>query len=484
MKPLRRHFWSLLLLTLIGSQTALAIPPPSNIGVLADEEFGKYDGVLGFLNGINRSSVLLGDMWGFRTKLSSFGVTLAIVETAETLGNVTGGQQTGNKYDGLTQVIAQLDTQRAFNFYGGLANVSFLNLWGGNLSLSNLDTLQTASGIVGNPSARLWEMWYDQKFLDQNRLSVRLGQQSLDQEWMVSSNAIYFVNTMFGWPMLPSADMPSGGPAYPLSSLGIRFKARPINEMTILAGVFNGNPVKNDNGTDPQTQNRTGTSFPLQGGQLYITEFQFSYPAVGSMVRPEDANALGWTYKIGAWYNTNSFSDVRIDQDGMSMADPYSSGLPVQHQGNYAFYGVADKLVWRHPQYPDRNISIFARAMGTPLSDRNLITVSVNAGLLMKSPFSNRPFDTFGLGYGLAVVGSDTAQLQTETNKVNGTTYPVQSKEHFVELTYQYMWKQWLQIQPDIQYVINPGAGVSLNSNPSTRVANELVLGLRTNIFF
>ena len=39
---------------------------------------------------------------------------------------------------------------------------------------------------------------------------------------MVSQNASYFVNTMFGWPMLPSADLPGGGPAYPLSALGVR----------------------------------------------------------------------------------------------------------------------------------------------------------------------------------------------------------------------------------------------------------------------
>ena len=39
---------------------------------------------------------------------------------------------------------------------------------------------------------------------------------------MVSQNALLFVNTMFGWPMVPSADLPGGGPAYPLSALGVR----------------------------------------------------------------------------------------------------------------------------------------------------------------------------------------------------------------------------------------------------------------------
>ena len=55
-----------------------------------------------------------------------------------------------------------------------------------------------------------------------DKFDVKIGQQSLDQEFMVSQNASYFINTMFGWPMLPSADLPGGGPAYPLSALGVR----------------------------------------------------------------------------------------------------------------------------------------------------------------------------------------------------------------------------------------------------------------------
>ncbi len=60
---------------------------------------------------------------------------------------------------------------------------------------------------------------------------------------MDSNNAAYFVNTMFGWPMVPSADLPGGGPAYPLSALGVRVRARPVDRLNILLGVFNGSPV-------------------------------------------------------------------------------------------------------------------------------------------------------------------------------------------------------------------------------------------------
>ena len=50
------------------------------------------------------------------------------------LGNVTGGARRGADYDGLTQAILQMDTQRAFGWYGGLFNISALQIHGRNLS--------------------------------------------------------------------------------------------------------------------------------------------------------------------------------------------------------------------------------------------------------------------------------------------------------------------------------------------------------------
>lgn len=461
-----------------------AAPPPISIPASPDETQPAAGGLFGFLSGINRSSALLGDMWGLRTALSRYGVSLAIQETSEYLGNTSGGTRRSFEYDGLTEVLAQLDTQRAFGHYGGLLNVSLLNIHGKNLSTDNLQSLQTASGIEAQRSTRLWELWYDQKFLDEDRLDLKIGLQSLDQEFMVSTNALYFVNTMFGWPMLPSADMPGGGPAYPLSAPGVRISARPVNGVTLLAGVFNGSPVKNDNGSDPQLQNSRGTSFPLGDGRLYIAEMQFSYPALGSMVEPGQTQPLGWTYRIGGWYNNKTFADIRTDQNGLSLADPASNGIPLQHRGDYAVYLVADKLVWRDSMDPNRTVAVFARIMGTPLADRNLIGSSLNAGLVFHSPFRNRPADTFGIGMGYTRVSSQAARLDRDTVAFGGTPGPIRKGETFVELTYQYQLKPWIQLQPDLQYVFNPGAGLPRPEDPSQRIKNELVMGLRANISF
>jgi porin len=457
------------------------VPPPAESEALLPAE--AKDGAPGFLDGIARSGALLGDMGGLRTLLSRHGMTLTLQETSELLGNLGGGVKRGFLYDGLTQAALQLDTQRAFNWHGGTLNVSGLNIHGSNLSAENLYTLQTASGIEADRSTRLWELWYQQKCLEEDRLDVKLGQQSLDQEFMVTPNGNAFVNTMFGWPMLPSADLPGGGPAYPLSALGARFRARPVDALTVLAGVFNGSPVANNTG-DPQQRNPSGTSFPLNGGTLAIAELQFAYPSLGTLVRAGETEPLARTYRLGVWYDTERFADLHYDSSGVSLASPASSGVPRSHRGDWAIYGVADQMLWRDAQEPDHNLNVFVRAMGTPESDRNLISFSLNAGFTCHEPFPHRDDDTAGIAMGYAKVSSQASALDQDTAAFTRTFYPVRGSETFVEATYQYLVTPWWQLQPDIQYVFRPGAGLPDPGSPGRTIRNETVAGLRTNILF
>jgi porin len=469
--------------------SAVAAPPAVSIPVApesfqAGEAPGGAGGPFAFLSNISRSNYLLGDMWGLRTLLSQYGMSLAIQETSELLGNATGGIRQGAEYDGLTQMVLQLDTQRAFSWYGGTFNASALQIHGRNLSADNLGTLQTASGIEADRATRLWELWYQQRFGPEGRYDVKVGQQSLDQEFMVSQNASYFVNTMFGWPMLPSADLPGGGPAYPLSASGVRLRGRPLDSWTILAGVFSGSPVSHDVlGADPQRQNPSGLSFPWNG-TLAIAELQYAYPALGTTISANEGEALARTYKIGIWYDTKRFADQEIDNTGLSLANPASTGIPRMHHGDWAIYAVMDQMIWQDPEELDKTLNVFLRPMGTPLGDRNLIDFSLNAGLILHEPFPHRDDDTFGIGMGYAHVSGRAAALDQDTELFTGAYTPMRSGETFVEATYQYQVTPWLQLQPDFQYVFNPGAGIANPNAPTQRVENEAVFGLRTTILF
>ena len=436
-----------------------------------------------FLKNIQSNPAFLGDLWGLRPFLAKYGTTLQIQEQSEILGNPTGGTQRTAVYEGLTTATLQTDTKSAFGWNGGLFNASALWVHGGNLSTQALQTLQTASGIEADRSIRLWELWYQQKFFN-DQVDIKVGQQSLDQEFMVTQNGGYFINTAFGWPMLPTADMPGGGPAYPLSDLGVRARVHIGDQYTLLVGLFNGSPARVAVG-DPQRNDPNGVSFPLGQGALAIAELQYTYPGSNTTAKASEANPLSGAYKIGFWYDSDRFSDLANDNTGQSLNSPTSTGVPSNHSGDYAFYAVADQMIWRDSKDSNRNINVFLRPMFTPLGDRNLIDFSMNAGLTMREPIQGRKDDTAGLGMGYAHVSAAASALDKSFAYYNpGTFWPTRSGEAFLESFYQYQATAWLQIQPDLQYVFDPGGGLANPNSPTKKIGDELVVGVRANAQF
>ena len=181
-------------------------------------------------------------MGGLRPALDKVGVQLTILENVETFGNVSGGVKQGFETDGLTTVTLQMDTEKAFGLKGGTFNVSGLQYWGGNLTANNLLVVQTLSDIEAPVGVRLWELWYQQKFGD--KFDIKIGEQSLDEEFIISPTAnSLFINGVSGFPALPAADLPGGGPVYPLAALGVRGRVQLTDSLTMLGGVFNGSPI-------------------------------------------------------------------------------------------------------------------------------------------------------------------------------------------------------------------------------------------------
>jgi porin len=419
---------------------------------------------------------MLGDIGGLRPWLGQYGVTFALTETSEVLANLRGGLARGAAYDGVTTATVQMDTQKAFGLPGGLFNVSALQIHGANLSASKLGTLNTASGIEADDATRLWELWYQQSFLNR-RVDVKLGQQSIDQEFLTSTNSALFVNTMFGWPALPSYDLPAGGPAYPLSSLGVRVRAQINPSLTALAGVFEGDPLGNN------PNNNSGTNFNLHNGTLWIGELQYAINPPGSgEAAGTSAGALPGTYKLGLWYNNGSFADQRFDNAGLSLANPASSGVARNHRGDYSVYAVADQMIWRPHADAPRSLNVFARVMGAP-GDRNLVSVAANLGIVLKAPFAGRDYDSAGIALTYVKVGSHVNGLDQDHLAFSGGPYGVRTSETALEATYQYQVSPWWQLQADAQYTFNAGAGQNPN-DPTQPLRNTFVVGVRTTITF
>ncbi len=431
-------------------------------------------------------TTLLGDAGGLRPALAKYGITFTLFEESEVFGNVTGGYKRGADYDGVTTPTVTLDTSKAFGWAGGTFQVSGFNIHGSNLSAKNLGVLQLASGLEAEDSTRLWELWYQQT-LGNTGWDVKVGQQSLDQEFITTTQSLLFLNTSMGWPLIPSEDLYAGGPAYPLSSLGVRLHGQVVPNVTALIGVFNDNPPGGPFDDDSQLRGpeKYGVKFNLNTGALVIGELQYALnpPPTDPKVK---ATGLPGTYKLGFWYDTAPFPDQRFGTDGLPLANPASNGIAVEHQGNYGFYGIADQVLWQPDLSAPRALGAFIRLMGAPLSDRNLITFSVNGGLTLKAPFQGRDGDIVGLGFGYGLISSGARGFDADAVPFTpaGTAAPIRSSETFLETFYTINLATWWQITPDFQYFFNPGGGIVNTMNLSELVHDEAVFGVRTTIAF
>ncbi|NUX59492.1 carbohydrate porin [Paraburkholderia youngii] len=425
-------------------------------------------------------SNLLGDMGGLRTLLGGYGITFNAQETSELYGNLTGGSSQGASYNGATQFGLSVDTDKAFGLKGGTFFVDALQIHGHGITAARLNALQAVSGVEAEASTRLWELWYQQAFGD--RLDVKIGQQSLDQEFIISQYGSTFANATFGWPVLAATDLPAGGPAYPLSSLGVRLRFKPSDSMTILGGIFDGNPAPGNG--DPQQLNASGTQFNLHNGVVMIGELQYAInqpPASGSgSAQPA---GLPGTYKLGFWYNNNHFADQHLDTNGISLASPASNGVPATHRGNFSIYAVADQMVWRPSADSPQSVGVFTRVMGAP-GDRNLLDFNINGGVVLKAPFKGRDNDSVGLAVSYANVSSSASALDRDIATFQTPGYPVRSAETVIEAMYQYQVAPWWLLQGELQYIFHPGGGIPDPNNSGARIGNEAVAGLRTVVTF
>jgi porin len=410
---------------------------------------------------------LLGSIGGLRTVLGNHGIAFGLNDSENLLGNLSGGVKTGATMQGVTTMTVDVDTGKAFGLPGGTFHTSALQIHGSPLSAAYLDNLQAANGNEAENATRLWELWYDQQFLN-NRFDIKIGQQSIDNEFMVSTYSGLFVNTMAGWPLVPSDDLYGGGPAYPLSSPGVRLRGEPNGSITIFAGVFDDNPGGGTFADDAQALDPSGTNFNLNTGALWIAEIQYA----------TKLNGLAGTYKFGGWYDSGTgFLDQRYDTDGVPLADSSSNGNPMTHTGNYSLYGVADQTVWQGKSDNSRSLNVFGRIMGAP-SNRNLISFFFNGGVTLTAPLPGRDNDSAGIDFGLGKVSRGAADVDQDAGLAPRTT------EELIELTYQAQATPWLILQPDMQFIVNPGGGTPDPNDPTHDLRDEFVAGVRGIVTF
>jgi porin len=431
--------------------------------------FGQDEVVVG--GGVSASAGVLerdtvtGDWFGYRSTLAERGVEIFGGYTVEVLGNTTGGIKTGTVYAGLLDFGAEVDFEKAFGWAGASVSTTWLWLSGRDISEDLVGNFLTISNIAGFNTLRMIELWFQQNLWD-DAVSVRVGQLSADSEFCISDYGSTFVNATFGWPPFFANNLPSGGPAYPMGTLGARLALNPVDWFTFQSAVFQGNVYDQD-------VNRHGFRWRLDGtnGFLFLNEAQVRWN------HRDSATGLPGQGKAGMWIQTGQLADV--------LAESTDSG-------NFGWYFVLDQMLYRESsaelpapvgksksaksfnepvviEQSDQGLGLFGR-IAFAKADRNFVNFYFDTGLTYKGLIPTRDDDTLGIGFAYAQLGH-VAQDQLIAEGSVGV-----GAEMVLEVTYQAQITPWLTIQPDLQYIINPGGTQDLG--------NALVIGGRAAVVF
>jgi len=424
---------------------------------------------------ISGSVPVLGD---WKKALCERGLNLQVNFIGEVFGNPTGGVKQGARYEQRLELGLDGDMGTIAGINGLIFHINSYAIAGQSLSTYNLYNYSTISFIASHPAWLLFEAWAEYK-LPGEKLSIRVGQLSADSDFFISEMGQLYLNSTYGWPNIFADDLPSGGPAYPYATPGVRVKIYASDQLNLVGAIYNGDPTGAGFTGRQAEYDPSGTNFLVKYPPFVVGEAQFSYN------QDKDSTGLVGKIKLGGWYHFGTFNDYYFGVDGMSLANPDSNGKALTHSGNYSVYGVIDQMLWRLPgDDPKKGIGAFARVSAAP-TDRNLIHFYADGGVNFMGLWSQRPDDQFGFSASYTEVSPSVHAFDVATAAFAGEFQPARNYELLLEATYQAQIMPGWTVQPDFEYVFHPGGGAVNPRNPASGpIPDAAVFGVRTTIQF
>jgi porin len=410
-----------------------------------------------------------------REALSDAGYQFSLTYIGEGLANISGGMRTGAIYTGRLDLGTTIDLEKVAGWTGATFHANMFQIHGDGLSRSYIGNLMLVSGVEALPATRLYELWIEQKLLG-GKLAIRVGQQASDVEFIDSSYDDMFVNSALGWPGITGINLPAGGPSPPLAVPGVRVKAELSDRITGYLALFDGT-ASPPGPLDPQISNPNGLLFRVNDPPWWIGQLKYRFD-IGESKLPA-------TITGGGWYHMMSFADQRLSSDGLSLANPNSSGEPLWLRQNNGLFMVYEQLLARAAPGSDKGVAFFMRASVSP-SDRNLISSYLDGGFLFTGFSEKYPNDKFGIAATYARISDSARAFDRDTQIFTGTPYPIRDYEAILEVTYQHEVTPNFLLQPVFQYIAHPGGGVVDPNDPTQthRIKDGVMVGVRTTITY
>jgi porin len=349
-------------------------------------------------------AALLGPQWH-----EAGPITAEYLYTGEVFNNAHGGisTQRATRYRGNFDLTLHLDTEAAHWWNGGQVFVYMQQSHGTTLTPQFVGDAQYYSNLDTSPKPQdvteLGEYWYQHTFGD-DLVSVKMGRQDANADFAFADLGGDFINSSF----TTLANIPM--PFWPFQTLGISTLYQPSKKLRLGGGMY-------DQGHDENQWWMVTTS----RGMFWIGQADYQPGA-------DCEAALLTVLRVGAWYTTS---------------DTLATDASTEYEGNYGFYGTVDRMLLPEAEDREQGLAAFCQASWAP-PDRNLVDRCFGAGLVYRGLIPERDTDTLGLGFTQIAFSSN---VRTSTG---------QTSENALELFYKLRLREWLAIEPDLQYIVRP----------------------------
>lgn len=366
------------------------------------------------------SNRLTGSWFGLRPKLKDLGIDFEASLTIDWVANMHGGIETGSRFPYLWNLQLSLDLGTMISLPGGEVFVLGQIAEGNNPSANLVGDYQGVDDIaIFNGVSQVSQLWYRQAVLD-GRLAAQVGKLDILFSFAAPSAGASFINNGLNYPATMNISLPT----YPEPAFGVLLEGKPTDWLGMKAAIYDG--------SDPPAigalQSGTGgagpaTFFDNTAGYFVIGEADVTWTLPG---------ARAGTLAVGGWGVTGEYPD-------------FLGGIQKGMQGGY---GYVEQAIWLADENNPSGPGVTLWLMGSAAEQTaNPASWAISGGSTWVGPIPGRPQDQAGLGAAYVNFSNTDPMLFPE------------GYELALEAYYQLNLTNWLTIQPDLQYVINPGGG-------------------------
>ena len=375
-------------------------------------------------------SGLFDDWGGAKSALEESGIAVEGVIIGDIAGVVSGGRKNEGVHTVLYSLGIETDTAEAGLWENGTFVINLVGITGGPI-YEKVGDFQFTSNIdaLGQDTFNLYEAWYEHSFLDRN-LTWLNGMHDYNSEFYALDYSAVLLNASFGFGIELSQ---TGNSTYPVTGLASRIRYQPTETSYVMFAVYDGIPGS------PRNPKGTHVHLSQDDGLFYAAE-------AGVTSTEEDTPTDYFKLALGGWYRTTDYTDYR----------------DIERSSNGGGYIIGERKLFTEED-PSQGLGAFFQ-VGATQGDRNVIGQYLGLGIHYTGLLPCRDGDVLAIGMAHARRGTsykDVDPLLTKTE----TTF---------EWSYRADIGHGIAIQPDIQYVINPGASDELD--------NALVLTARIEV--